>query len=77
MWRHFTCDLHPKSKRSLYATNTLKVYTEEEFKNSDSIPQAEIERFANTWRAELDLMAHHGCLPHLIIVFGERIWETH
>ena len=75
-WRGLLCDL-PDRKESLYATNAIKVYTGEEYKESSSIPDSLIDSFAPVWRAELELMACHGCLPHLIVVFGQRIWETH
>lgn len=32
-------------------------------------------RHAPTWHAELDIMAKHGVLPHVIIVFGRPFWD--
>jgi hypothetical protein len=47
-WSHLEVELSPTAKGSLYATNTLKVHTDEEYKQSTSIPEALIKSFAPT-----------------------------
>lgn len=76
-WQHLTPELEAATKGSLYATNALKVYTGEEYKESSAIPREFTQSFEATWRAELDAMARHECLPHLVVVLGADIWEMH
>ncbi len=76
-WRGLTCDLSPDTKRSLFATNALKVYTTDTYKRSPSIPEARLAEADAIWRRELDLMARSNVLPHLIVVFGRALWESH
>jgi hypothetical protein len=76
-WKGLRCQLTAESKKSLYATNTIKIYADESLKKSSAISAEMMESHSQTWRDEMRLMANHGCLPHLIIVFGRAIWEPH
>ena len=68
-------DANPETKSGLYATNAVKVFTTEAFKKSDAIPAELIWGYAPTWHRELDTMAAHGALPHLVIILGDCLWE--
>ena len=35
-----------------------------------------LAKYRPTWHQELDVLARHGVLPHLIVVLGEQVWET-
>lgn len=60
---------------SLYATNAVKEYLPEEIgKNSSDVPKSYFEKGAEIWERELDILAKHNALPHLVIVFGSQIW---
>jgi uncharacterized protein (DUF433 family) len=61
---------------NIFQTNAVKVYVREsEGKRSDQLDRAHFEPHVATWLAELDLMAQHGLLPHVITVFGRPFWE--
>lgn len=60
---------------SFYATNAIKTYLPEaEGKRADQVSPELFDQHAATWRNELDAMAEHGALPHLIVIFGEPFW---
>lgn len=60
---------------SLYVTNAIKEYLPEEIgKSSDDVPQSYFEKGAEIWERELDILAKHNALPHLVIVFGSQVW---
>lgn len=61
---------------SFYATNAIKTYLPEaDGKRADQVSPELFEQHAATWRDELDAMAEHGALPHLIVIFGEPFWR--
>lgn len=61
---------------SFYATNAIKTYLPEaEGKRADQVQPEMFTEHATTWRGELDLMAQHEALPHLIVLFGEPFWK--
>lgn len=61
---------------SFYATNAIKTYLpESEGKRADQVSSELFDQHAATWRDELDAMAQHGALPHLIVIFGEPFWK--
>lgn len=63
-------------KESILHTNAVKVYMPESSgKRSDQVTREDYERWVPTWHAELDAMAKHGVLPHVILVFGRPFWE--
>jgi len=65
-----------EGKGNIFQTNAVKVYVREsEGKRSDQLDRAHFEPHVATWLAELDLMAQHGVLPHVITVFGRPFWE--
>jgi hypothetical protein len=60
---------------SLYVTNAVKEYLPEESgKSSDDVSQSHFEKGAEVWERELDILADHNTLPHLVIVFGSQVW---
>ena len=76
-WSALQCDLDPRRKRSLYATNALKFYADEDFKKSSAIAPQILAQFDDVWRDELDTMARFEALPHLVVIFGRALWESH
>ena len=69
-------DADPSTKTGLYATNAVKEYMRgDEFKDSKSITPEILAKYRETWHAELDALANHGVLPHLIVVLGEQVWD--
>jgi hypothetical protein len=61
---------------SVYATNAIKVYLPEaDGKRADQTKDELLDEHLSTWVAELDLMATHDVLPHVIAVFGWRFWR--
>ncbi|MCC6651228.1 MAG: hypothetical protein IT348_08790 [Candidatus Eisenbacteria bacterium] len=61
---------------SFYATNAIKTYLpESEGKRADQVSPELFDQHAATWRDELDAMAQHGALPHLVVIFGEPPWK--
>lgn len=71
---HYVTD--PAVKPCLYATNAIKSFLPERHKDAATITQELLQPSTQTWQAELDVMAEHGVFPHLIVVFGEVIWES-
>jgi hypothetical protein len=68
--------LRYEGKANIFHTNAVKAFLpESEGKRSDQVAPQQFEAFASTWHAELDLMARHGVLPHVVIVFGRPFWE--
>lgn len=68
-------DPNPVRKSGFYGTNAIKVFTEDTFKKAEALSPGDFDAYTPTWYAELDLMAKHNCLPHLIVVFGGAIWS--
>jgi len=61
---------------NIFHTNAVKEYVPEAAgKRSDQVGAQHFEDHAATWHAELDVMARHGVLPHVVIVFGRPFWE--
>jgi hypothetical protein len=61
---------------SFYATNAIKTYLPEaDGKRADQVSPEPPDEHASTWRDELDAIAEHGALPHLIVIFGEPFWK--
>lgn len=50
-------------------------FYEAEGKRADQVSPEMFDQHAATWRDELDAMAEHGALPHLIVIFGEPFWK--
>jgi hypothetical protein len=64
-------------KANIFHTNAVKEYLPAaEGKQSDQLTRAHFEAHVATWHAELDVMAQHGVLPHVVIVFGRPFWEA-
>lgn len=69
-------NLQPRWPDAFYGTNAVKVYLrEEEGKKAHQVGREVFDRHVPQWRAELDLMAKHRVLPHLIIIFGAPFWS--
>ena len=60
---------------SVYATNAVKAWVRNG-KKSSSVSVEMLEQGAEIWRKELSLMAHHGVLPHVVVVLAEPFWRT-
>ena len=59
------------------STKAVKEYLRgDEYKDAKNVTPAMLEKYRPTWHAELDVLARHGVLPHLIVVLGEQVWET-
>ncbi|HPB09479.1 MAG TPA: hypothetical protein PK802_07310 [Candidatus Cloacimonadota bacterium] len=65
----------PAGKPCLYATNAIKVFLPEQHKDAATISTELLRPSTQTWHQELDLMAQYRVFPHLVVVFGEVIWE--
>jgi len=61
--------------RWFYGTNAVKTFLGAEGKTTQGMSAADFQKYAGDWHRELDVMAEHGVLPHLIVVLGEQIWE--
>jgi hypothetical protein len=64
----------PKTKVEFYATNAVKVWLGEAFKTSDAVTPELAEKYRDLWHSELDLLARHDVLPHLIVGLGDQVW---
>ena len=70
-----TYDAGPQSKSGIYGTNAIKVFLGGKHKTSDGLSPADFQKYAPAWHQELDTMAEHGVLPHLVVALGQQIWE--
>lgn len=70
-----TYDAVPQSKSGIYGTNAVKIFLGEEHKTATALSPASFQHYAPAWHQELDTMAEHRVLPHLIVVLGRKIWE--
>lgn len=65
-----------RGKASIFHTNAIKTYLPEAIgKRSDQISPQRYVGHRATWHAEFEIMARHGVLPHVVIVFGRPFWE--
>jgi len=70
-------DSSPTDKNGYYATNAIKTYLQESAgKLATDVPDELIREHARVWHAELDLMAEFGVLPHLVVCFGQKLWDS-
>lgn len=61
---------------SLYLTNAVKVYVEEaKGKRAVQLSDADYDRHLDQWHDELDAMAEHGVVPHVIAIIGDPFWS--
>ena len=63
------------TKDSVYATNLIKTYLGGEFVDAAKVGVKELVAGAKATAREIDLMGRHGCLPHVVVVYGRRIWD--
>ncbi len=68
-------DAAPQSKSGFYGTNAVKIFLGAEHRTSRGLTDADFQQYARSWHQELDTMAEHRVLPHLIVVLGRQIWE--
>lgn len=69
--------LRYRDPESAFATNMVKSYLPRKVgRDAVDVPDGAIERGHAVWRQELDLMAQHGVLPHVIVVLGGLFWAT-
>lgn len=65
-----------RGKENIFHTDAVKVFMPESSgKTSDQVTRQDFEAHVPTWHAELDIMAKHGVLPHVVLVFGRPFWE--
>lgn len=64
------------TKSGYYATNAVKIFLGAEGKTTQGMSSSDFQKYADDWHCELDVMAEHRVLPHLIVVFGDQIWEV-
>lgn len=61
---------------SSFHTNAVKSYLrEEEGKRAAQLGRELLDQHAAGFRAELELLAEHGALPHVIAIFGAPFWS--
>lgn len=60
----------------LYGTNLVKVVTGEEHRQEGTLPASLLEEGAQTWFKELDILAKHDRMPHVVVVFGSKVWDS-
>src|SRR5205085_2211798 len=57
-------------------TNAVKVYVpESEGKRADQLSDVDYDRHLDQWHDELDAMAEHNVLPHVIAIVGDPFWS--
>ena len=60
---------------SLFVTNAIKVYMPEATgKHADQLSHDDFMRHLDQWHDELDAMAEHHVLPHVIAIIGAPFW---
>ena len=68
-------ELSWKRHASLYATNAAKRYLPAKIGyRAATVPERWFEEGAEVWREEVEALHDYGVLPHLVVVFGARIW---
>lgn len=61
---------------SLYLTNGVKVYVEEaKGTRAAQLSEADFDRHLGQWHDELDAMADHAVLPHIVAIIGDPFWS--
>lgn len=61
---------------SVFHTNAVKTWVAAAVgKKSDHLPDGLLAEHAPAFHAELALMAEHGAMPHVVMIFGEPFWE--
>ena len=64
-----------ESPAGLYGTNAVKrLLPSSVGRHAAEVESKWFDEGSDVWRRELGLLAQHGALPHLIVVFGERAW---
>ena len=63
-------------KESVYLTNFVKTYVRTSLgKREDQFADEEISSWRSHFQQELEALATHGALPHVLVVYSRRIWE--
>ena len=61
---------------SVYLTDAVKVYVPEATgKRAKQLTDADYDRHLGQWRDEIDAMAEHRVLPHVIAIIGDPFWS--
>jgi len=61
---------------AMYVTNMVKRYLPASTGRREAeVPARWLDEGAQVWRRELDLLAAHSALPHVVIVFGDFTWS--
>lgn len=53
----------------------MKVFLGEDYKKAQGITPDFLARHIPTWHQELETMAMHGVMPHLIVALGTQVWD--
>jgi hypothetical protein len=70
-------DLEYRGKEGIFHTNAVKTYLPEAVgKTSEQVSAQELRRHVPIWHAELDVLAKHGVLPHVVLIFGRPFWNV-
>lgn len=65
-----------RGRPSFFHTNAIKVYLKErEGKRARQVGSELLADHAQQFRSELLILAKHGVLPHLLVVFGRPFWS--
>jgi len=70
-----SCKLDAQNKPELYATNAVKFFLPERFKDSNELSSERLATQRATWHGELDTLAKHSVFPHVIVIFAEKAWR--
>jgi hypothetical protein len=63
------------NRDSMFHTNAIKSYLRKDLgKRASQLTDEMFDEHEPTFLCELDVMAEHGVLPHVIVIFGNRFW---
>ena len=66
----------PSGGVDVYGTNLVKGFlSDASGKRAADVPRSTLDAGAMAWREELEILAQHRALPHVIIGFGRATWE--
>lgn len=69
-------DLRYIGVESVFHTNAVKTWVPAAVgKKAAHLPDGLLTEHAPAFHAELELMAAHGAMPHVVMIFGEPFWE--
>lgn len=67
--------LSPGGLEAMYVTNMVRRYVPmAKGKRESQVEASLLEEGQAFWHRELDMLHAHGALPHVVIVFGNKVW---